>query len=285
MTRDYDISDLAAEYALGTLDAAERAEVEIRRAIEPDLAAAIVAVERDLAPLIGLVPDVEPPANIRTRLLATIAGLGSRSPVASQSAADGVEPGTANIGAIRPSELLNRGVGDRDTVIELAHAREEIAALHGRVSRWRVLTAGVSTLAASLAGLVMYRDTLVRVPEAAPQTFVAVLQKDAQSPAFLMTVDVGKRQFTVRPVSAKQPAGKSYELWIIHDTLNAPKSLGLLADNAPRASVSLAAFDTRAISGATYAVTVEPSGGSPTGAPSGAPVFVGKLLPAGLKAD
>jgi anti-sigma-K factor RskA len=35
------------------------------------------------------------------------------------------------------------------------------------------------------------------------------------------------------------------------------------------------------VQNATFAVTVEPPGGSPTGQPSGAPVFVGKLIPVG----
>jgi anti-sigma-K factor RskA len=35
------------------------------------------------------------------------------------------------------------------------------------------------------------------------------------------------------------------------------------------------------VENATYAVTIEPPGGSPNGAPSGAPVFVGKLFPTG----
>ena len=35
------------------------------------------------------------------------------------------------------------------------------------------------------------------------------------------------------------------------------------------------------IEDATYAVTVEPPGGSPDGKPSGPPVFVGKLVPVG----
>ena len=39
--------------------------------------------------------------------------------------------------------------------------------------------------------------------------------------------------------------------------------------------------DRAIVRDATYAVTVEPKGGSPTGKPSGAPVFYGKLVPVG----
>jgi anti-sigma-K factor RskA len=48
--------------------------------------------------------------------------------------------------------------------------------------------------------------------------------------------------------------------------------------DTPRAA-SVSAYDPAIVAGATYAVTVEPPGGSPTGQPSGAPVFVGKLIP------
>jgi anti-sigma-K factor RskA len=105
---------------------------------------------------------------------------------------------------------------------------------------------------------------------------VAILQKDAASPAFEVTVDLDRQELTVRPVAAQAPPGKSYELWLIDAKLGA-RSLGVIGDK-PRAA-SLSAYDPSVISGATYAVTVEPPGGSPTGQPSGAPVFVGKLIP------
>ncbi len=59
---------------------------------------------------------------------------------------------------------------------------------------------------------------------------VAVLQKDAQSPAFLVSVDLDKRQLTIRAVAAEPEPGKSYELWLVHDELKTPRSLGLIGD-------------------------------------------------------
>ena len=51
MTEDEDIDGLAAEYVLGSLDAAERAAVDVRRRSDTALEAALVAWERRLAPL------------------------------------------------------------------------------------------------------------------------------------------------------------------------------------------------------------------------------------------
>jgi anti-sigma-K factor RskA len=79
------------------------------------------------------------------------------------------------------------------------------------------------------------------------------------------------------PVAAQAPAGKSYELWIIAPK-QAPRSLGVI--DAATGERRLA--DDRSMArNVTYAVTVEPKGGSPTGKPSGAPVFYGKLVPVG----
>ena len=115
--------------------------------------------------------------------------------------------------------------------------------------------------------------------QSAPREYVAILQKDAASPAFEVTVNLDKQELTVRPVAARAPPGKSYELWIIDAKLGAPRSLGVVGETQRAANLS--AYDPAVVAGATYAVTVEPPGGSPTGQPSGAPVFVGKLIPVG----
>ena len=85
----------------------------------------------------------------------------------------------------------------------------------------------------------------------------------------------------MRPVAATAPPGKSYELWIIDPKLGAPRSLGVIGETARRAAPSSPHYDRAVVEDATYAVTVEPPGGSPNGKPSGPPVFVGKLIPVG----
>ena len=112
-----------------------------------------------------------------------------------------------------------------------------------------------------------------------PREYVAILQKDAASPAFAVTVNLDKQELTVRPVAAQTPPGKSYELWIIDAKLGAPRSLGVIGETSR--SANLSAYDPAVVENATYAVTVEPPGGSPDGKPSGPPVFVGKLVPVG----
>lgn len=154
---------------------------------------------------------------------------------------------------------------------------ENVVFLRRRIARWRTAALGASALAACLAGVIVVRETLRPVT---PKSYVAVLQKDAQSPAFLMTVDIDNRSFTVRPVAAEVRPGKSYELWIVSQKLGAPRSLGVVGDQPFSVSPRLAGYASGDIENATYAVSVEPEGGSPTGAPTGPVVYAGKLVQA-----
>ena len=83
MSESEDIDLLAAEYALGTLPAAERASVALRARMEPTLAAAIETWERRLSPLSETIAARDEPAGIdrrpSTRLRATRRSGRSRS--------------------------------------------------------------------------------------------------------------------------------------------------------------------------------------------------------------
>src|SRR5690349_5410350 len=65
---------MAAEYALGTLDAAERSQVETMMAVDRDYAAVVQAWEFRLGPLNQMVGLVEPRAELWERIKAEIAG-------------------------------------------------------------------------------------------------------------------------------------------------------------------------------------------------------------------
>lgn len=146
-----------------------------------------------------------------------------------------------------------------------------------RLKIWRTTALAASALAASL---ILTLGALQYAPKPKAKNLVAVLQKDATSPAFLVSVNVDDRVMTVRPIAAKHEAGKSFELWIIHDSLGQPKSLGVIDEAQPTKGATLASYKTDVIEGSTYAVTLEPEGGSPSGAPTGPVVFAGKMIEA-----
>ena len=233
MTVSPEDNDAAAEFALGTLDAGERATLAARRLRESDLDDAIHAWEWRLAPLAEATPPIEPPRDYLAAIEARLKAIGSASPV---------------------------------------------VALQQRLARWRAAAIGSASLAALLAiGLVVGQTHRA----AAPNEFVAILQTSPEAPAFVASVNIDTRELTVRPLAATPQSGKSYELWIIDPKLGAPRSLGVIGAAGVTRGRPLGAYDRAVVEGATYAVTVEPPGGSPTGAPSGPPVFVGKLVPVG----
>ena len=83
----------------------------------------------------------------------------------------------------------------------------------------------------------------------------------------------------MRRVGAESPRDRSFELWLVHDKFPSPRSLGVIGDHEfTRAALS--AYDRQIINEATYAVSVEPPGGSPTGVATGPIVYVGKLIEA-----
>jgi anti-sigma-K factor RskA len=236
MTVTPDDDFAAAEFALGTLDSAERAVIAARRLREPDLDEAIRAWEARLAPLGEAAGPIDPPRDLLPAIEARVRGALPET------------PGDAAVATLRRS-----------------------------VTRWRATAIAASLIAAMLAVGFIVRE---QSREAVPHQYVAILQKDAASPAFAISVNLDTREFTVRPVGATAPPGKAYELWLI-DSKIGPRSLGVIAADGATRRANLAQYGRAVVEDATYAVTVEPPGGSPDGKPSGPPVFVGKLIPVG----
>ena len=82
----------------------------------------------------------------------------------------------------------------------------------------------------------------------------------------------------MRKVSATAEAGKSYELWLISSRLGAPRSLGTVGDDEFTQRPLPGNYDVDTLRGATYAVSLEPAGGSKSGAPTGPVLFTGKAV-------
>lgn len=153
----------------------------------------------------------------------------------------------------------------------------ELALLRRRMSGWRRFAIAASAMAASLFGVIVIRETLYRAP---PQNYVAVFQRDDVLPSFYLTIDLKSRVLTLRPVDARREPGRTYQLWIASDQLGpAPQSLGLVDDDLAPTQKTLASFDPTLLRRATFGVSLEPSGGSPTGRPTG-PALHARLLPA-----
>ena len=165
------------------------------------------------------------------------------------------------------------------------------------MARWRQISAVTGSIAAVLTALIVTSAVapatlpqalqlrLGLFEKATPAQFVAVLQRDAAAPAFILrSVDVANRSFTVRRVAAEAQAGKSYELWLVSNRFPAPRSLGLVSGTEFTQSANLRPYDASTINDSSFAVSLEPEGGSPTGAPSNV-LFIGKLIEIGSAAE
>jgi len=159
------------------------------------------------------------------------------------------------------------------------------------VSRWRRMTVVMGAIAALLAlyiGLAQFAPGLVplgprsqvvaQAPAQLGARLVAVLQQEPTAPAFLLTVDPQSRTLVVRRVSATPEAGRSYELWLISSQFPTPKSLGVVGNDEFTQRQIPGNFDVATLRAASYAVSLEPSGGSPSGVPTGPVLFTGKIV-------
>jgi anti-sigma-K factor RskA len=275
---------LAAEYALGTLDADERAQVETLMSVDRDFTALVESWEFRLGVLNQMVGSVDPRPEVWDRIKTAIGISEPQAPMVLPEAPLPPQP-------FAPEDFAPAAAVDSSNVIRLAR----------QARRWRSIASFTTAIAAALVALIAVgayqpdllpdairpkpRTQVVEVktpPTQAPPSaqYVAVLQKDGGSPAFILTVDAATRNFTVRRVGAQPEPGKSYELWIVSDKLQRPRSLGVIGGNEFTTRPVLAGYDPELVNQATFAVTVEPPGGSPTGVATGPIVFTGKLVEA-----
>lgn len=145
-------------------------------------------------------------------------------------------------------------------------------ALRRSRARWRAATIAFGALAAGLA-------LFVSTERLRPQklAYLAVINRSGDLPALIVRVDTASETVTVRSVAAETPADRVLELWYVAAG-QAPRSIGLLDHPETRATLPLGARGGD-ITAATWAVSVEPIGGSTTGAPTGPVVYSGKLIP------
>ncbi|ANH67645.1 anti-sigma factor domain-containing protein [Mitsuaria sp. 7] len=237
---------LAADYAVGTLRGGARRRFERLLPAHPALAAATAAWSARLQLLAGQVAPVEPPpsvwATIQTRLF---------------GAADAKAASAAPAGAplSSTSDLSSIGQGRP-----------------GQLRFWRGLSA--MALAASVAlAVVVIRP----VPEAAP--VVIVLRSTPEGvelvkTGFVASVSADGRALVLKPLApVVVDAAHALELWAVPKA-GAPRSLGLIASGDVPTTVTRANLldDTQA-----FAVSLEPSGGSRTGKPTGPIVSAGGI--------
>ncbi len=138
---------------------------------------------------------------------------------------------------------------------------------------WRALGAFSTAMAAAL---LLYVG-LAPQPTAGP-SYVAVLADSKAQPVMVVNFEGKANQLKVRVLNAQAiGADRSLELWSL-PAGGAPQSLGLVPDSG-EAQLTVARARSEGLPGVpALAVSLEPKGGSPTGAPTGPVLFSGPLL-------
>jgi anti-sigma-K factor RskA len=139
-----------------------------------------------------------------------------------------------------------------------------------RLALWRGLAAFATTAAVAFA-------VLLSVPQPAQPPLVVVLSSTGGTTegvqSFVASVTADGRALVTKPlVNVNLDSGRALELWSV-PAQGAPRSLGLIKPDG----ATVVQRDQLLQGTAALAVSLEPSGGSPTGAPTGPVLYVGKL--------
>lgn len=109
---------------------------------------------------------------------------------------------------------------------------------------------------------------------------VALFANTQQAPQWLVSIDSRSGRLTSRALNtAAVQADRDYELWMLPGAGAPPRSLGVLPANGHTLERDLPASMNQSLRAtATLAISLEPTGGSPTGAPTGPVLFQAQLF-------
>lgn len=285
-----EFADLAAAYALGALDPAERAAVERALAEHPEWEHHVDAELAAAAQLAEAVPSEAPRAAVKDLLFAELdariaAGerpsalrtdLAPQIPVAPVSA--GPLPGTNGGGEGSPAEGSSAGLPPlRNWVMPEADPEDE---LPPRKRGWVTRVLAVVAVAALIAGVgsglfsalqpqqpagVVALEQLVAAPDAQR---AATQVPGGGEAALTWSAEQGRAVLVTAGLPAA-PSGHTYELWFVRGEEKIPAG----TFDPDERGVAAVLVDGEMHAGDTIAVTVEVTGGSPNGLPSDQLVF------------
>lgn len=166
---------LAAEYALGLLDAAEHRRAEARLAADDAFAAEVEAWQARLAPLAAEAAELAPPDAVWARIALAL------------------PPGAFTLPQPATAPLPGRG-------------------LWHNLAFWR--TAGLGAVGVAAAALIALAVVLTP-PADVPPPLTATLMPKSGKAALMVTVDRGKGMLMVMPAALQMPAARVPELWLM----------------------------------------------------------------------
>lgn len=220
---EQDKDRLAAEYALGTLNAEEWARASRLAREDKAFARAVAEWNARLSPLAEATPEKAPPASLAARLEASL--------------------------------------DSRANEAKAAASMPKVARLHHRLAIWRGLAVACALIAiVSLAAIGRYG--LPGIESGLAERYVAMLHNDSGDMGYVVTVEPDQRRVLVRNMGVSAPPKKDFELWLMFPDGAEPLGLvrrdGSMTMSLPK-KIQLAQLEKDA----RVVVCVEPEGGRP----------------------
>ena len=280
MTTHEQYEDLVAAYAFETVDASERRQFEAHL---PDCAACREAVAdlRRVSVGLGLSVDaVEPPASLRERTIR--AAIGAPRPAATSALPTGRVGRPSSAGgavplwwrlALAASVVLTAGMGAYAWSLnaEVDSLRDLLAQATVQSNRLR------ADLAAARVDTGRLTHTVTVI--GAPDVLRVEMKGQAGALQSLGRAYVsGSTGVIFRATALPTPnPGRTYELWIIPPGGGKPIGAGTFGVDASGNAIVNIPMPAGVSAAAAIAVSDEPTGGSPTGGPTGPVVLMGAI--------
>lgn len=162
-------------------------------------------------------------------------------------------------------------IGHKPVRLSASSAVETQTGIWQSLAFWRTLGLASSALAAACIVL------LLSGPASPPPALVATLSMDDGRSAYMATVDRMTGKVMLMPAADMEaPPERAYELWIVPPdgkpvSLGTLKAAGAVTIDMPSAVMPHAGTQSALV------ISVEPMGGSPTGAPTGPVVAKGMM--------
>ncbi|HEY9039921.1 MAG TPA: anti-sigma factor [Roseovarius sp.] len=143
---------------------------------------------------------------------------------------------------------------------------------------WRGLGWLVGGAVAAAIAVLLAVNTGMLGPQPDVPGYTADIAAEDGSLVLVASFDAVDGTLSIERLAGAAPVGRALELWLIAGE-NPPVSLGVLPEDGP-ARLNVAEGLRGQMTGGLLAITDEPPGGSPTGAPTGSVLAAGTVTPA-----
>jgi len=270
---------LAAEYVLGVLDARAQAIAAAKVNGDPAFRAKVEEWSARLAPMADALDPVTPPDSLRDAVMGRVF-----------ETATPIRRGRSRAGG--------RSFWSGPRIWQLATAAVLLLAIGAgfegfrRYQDLRTANLDLQAEARDLRAELSAADTALAAAQQEVEEANATMQLllNRESPVLIGTLRgtdapvsyqalywETTRTLTLHRDGPPPPAGRDFELWFIADN-NPPVSLGVLPRAAEGTLSVPQATGSRIDESSVFAISIEPVGGSPTGAPTSPAIAVGKII-------